>query len=436
MSPVPDPCKSMRNSHLGVALSLLAALLILAGPAGAASWKGTETVENGVTHVMNPANGMHAPMTIELEELWRIGGDTDDEDEFFGLIVAIDTDAEGNVYVLDLQLAEVKIYSPDGEFIRSIGREGEGPGEFRFPSGLAFLGDGNIGVVQTAPGRIVLLTPDGEPAGDLPVPSIEGGGSAILRTGRSAGGELYLLLQINEFGEGKLDQTLRVVRVDDTGEIAVDFTGSKRTFDFASAMIDEKVFDGFENRWALGHDGRVFTNEAWGDYEITIYAADGTKQRVVKREYPHRERPKEELDYISCIFTAFTRQVPNSQISISDYDQDIFRLYTRNDGTLWVNTSMGSRNDLPEGILGGFDVYDEQGHFLREVSLKGEGEPGQDAYFFVGDRLYVVRGMLEAAMVLQTGGSGDCVRPGVDPDAEPEPMSVICYQLNAKDIGG
>ncbi len=40
-------------------------------------------------------------------------------------------DDQGRVYVVDTKPAVIKVFSPDGKFIRSIGGEGEGPGEFR-----------------------------------------------------------------------------------------------------------------------------------------------------------------------------------------------------------------------------------------------------------------------------------------------------------------
>jgi len=73
-------------------------------------------------------------VTVKLEHLWTVGGDTEDEDEFFGVIADIEIDNSGNVYLLDSQLAEVKIYTKDGELIRTIGREGEGPGSSVSPT--------------------------------------------------------------------------------------------------------------------------------------------------------------------------------------------------------------------------------------------------------------------------------------------------------------
>jgi hypothetical protein len=131
----------------------------LVTPAEAGEWKGQDTVRDGVRCLISPAEPMESPSTSKLNELWRIGGDTDDEDEFFGVISQIQTDDAGNLYLLDSQLNQVKIFDPDGGFIREIGREGEGPGEFRGPTSMFFTRDGKVAVLQLAPGKIVLLTP-------------------------------------------------------------------------------------------------------------------------------------------------------------------------------------------------------------------------------------------------------------------------------------
>jgi hypothetical protein len=46
-------------------------------------------------------------------------------------------------------------------------------------------------------------------------------------------------------------------------------------------------------------------------------------------------------------------------------------------------------------------------------------------YYFVGDRFYIVTDLLQAAISLQSGGQS--LQIG---DEEPEPMSVICYELD------
>jgi hypothetical protein len=45
---------------------------------------------------------------------------------------------DGNIYVYDLADAFIKVYSPEGEFLRKIGGKGQGPGEIQRPDGVSF----------------------------------------------------------------------------------------------------------------------------------------------------------------------------------------------------------------------------------------------------------------------------------------------------------
>ncbi|MBP2681470.1 MAG: 6-bladed beta-propeller, partial [Candidatus Krumholzibacteriota bacterium] len=114
-----------------------------ASPAKAQGWQGKEETRDGVVHVLNPADPGSAAVVLTPKELWRTGGDSDEEDVLFGVVAQITSDDSGNVYALDAQLNQVVIFSPEGKYLRSIGREGEGPGEFQRPSDLFLSPDGN-----------------------------------------------------------------------------------------------------------------------------------------------------------------------------------------------------------------------------------------------------------------------------------------------------
>jgi hypothetical protein len=421
-----------RSIRIALTPLLLIGMITVAvlAPAYAGPWQGTEVTEDGWLHVKNPAEPMQEPMTVELEELWRIGGDTDDPDEFFGVIAEVLTDPDGNVYLLDAQLSEVKVYSADGEFLRVMGREGEGPGEFRRPSDAAFLPDGNLAVVQTAPGRIVMLTPEGEPAGDLPVPDFGDAGSIFLRNaGSTHGGHLVVAFMKNHFDTGKLDQSNFLSCISTDGEELARLHEETRVWDFANPVIAEKVWDTFDRRWLVGPDGRIFACTSHADYEIRIWQKDGTPDRVVTREYDRLGRTAEEIEWVHGIYEAFTRQAPNSTVEVEDTWKDVNAIYSRNDGSLWVLTSRGFKEN-PEGSIGTFDVFDNLGHFVTQITLNGEGDPENDGYYFVGDRLYVVTDFLQAAMAAQGGGTDETVA-----GEDVEPMAVICYQLRVPDLG-
>jgi hypothetical protein len=404
---------------------LLFSLLLFAtlSPAVAATWKGEKIEQEGIPHLMNPAEAMNPASTVELEELWRLGGDTDDEDEFFGIITSILADEAGNVYLLDSQLNEVKIFSAQGEYLRSIGREGEGPGEFRGAASIFFLPGSEIGVMQLVPGKIVKLTREGDPAGDHPIPAAPGQGFSLLFSGRSAGGNLTLNIGTNAFEEGKFTQTRRLARVDAAGEIVAEYLKSERPIEFANAVIDETVWDSYDNRWAMTASGKIAAPETWGEYAITVWGPGGEVEMVIERSMEHRRRSEAECERLRKIYEPFVRQIPNAQIKISERDNDIFALYARDDGSIWVQTSYGAQ-DKPDEALGVFDVFDARGRYVQEITLLGQGAPMNDGYFFIGNRLYVVTGFLDAALAAQGGGSEELE------DEEAEPMAVICYKLD------
>jgi len=53
-------------------------------------------------------------------------------------------DGAGQLYVLDSQATTITVVGPDGEFRRTLGGPGEGPGEFRRALALAVFRDGRV----------------------------------------------------------------------------------------------------------------------------------------------------------------------------------------------------------------------------------------------------------------------------------------------------
>jgi hypothetical protein len=70
-------------------------------------------------------------------------------------------DSAGNILIADTNNGRLQRFSPDGVFLKVIGRKGEGDGEFREPSGLAIDSRGNIYVADTGNRRVQKLRSDG-----------------------------------------------------------------------------------------------------------------------------------------------------------------------------------------------------------------------------------------------------------------------------------
>lgn len=94
----------------------------------------------------------------------------------FGDLNAVALDRRSRVYVADRIGSVVRVYGPDGGFLRQIGREGRGPGEFENPSDLTFGPDGRLFIRDA--GRITILAagrPGGVPdsvAATWPIPNM------------------------------------------------------------------------------------------------------------------------------------------------------------------------------------------------------------------------------------------------------------------------
>ncbi len=81
------------------------------------------------------------PAGVHLELVMELGGDFVSEDEMFVRIVGLDVTHDGRLLVLDAGTQNLRVYDLQGALLATIGREGEGPGEFRAPGSMQLIGD-------------------------------------------------------------------------------------------------------------------------------------------------------------------------------------------------------------------------------------------------------------------------------------------------------
>jgi hypothetical protein len=109
-------------------------------------WKGTIEKENGVTIIKNPREPLYGEIEFELEEDLIIGKE-DDENYMFYKGIWVEADSDGNIFVLDRGNFRIQKYDKNGNYLQTIGRQGQGPSEFERPS-LLYLDDVNNIYVQ------------------------------------------------------------------------------------------------------------------------------------------------------------------------------------------------------------------------------------------------------------------------------------------------
>jgi sugar lactone lactonase YvrE len=118
----------------------------------------TEIVD-GVRVVHNEKGGLWGKAPKVALELVRKIGDIDTEDEHvaFNYPSDVAVDKDGAIYVLDAGNTRIQKFGPDGQYLATIGRKGQGPGEFIMPDAIDFDRDGNLVVADSAQARIHVI---------------------------------------------------------------------------------------------------------------------------------------------------------------------------------------------------------------------------------------------------------------------------------------
>jgi hypothetical protein len=122
-----------------------------------------ETVD-GVRVVHNKKGGLwgDAPK-LALETVRTIGNvDTDDENLAFDSPSDMAVDAAGNIFILDSGNQRIQVFGPNGQYVRTIGRRGQGPGEFESLNSISVDREGRLYVLDDRQKRIQIFTTDGQ----------------------------------------------------------------------------------------------------------------------------------------------------------------------------------------------------------------------------------------------------------------------------------
>jgi hypothetical protein len=148
-----------------------AMLLVSCGGASAdADWAGSvETLPNGATRTVNTAQGLWRDSDAwRLVPELRIGAVEGTGPAVFSAISGMQVHEDGRIYVLDRQANELRIFSPDGSHLRTVGRSGGGPGEYSAANGLLWLAPDSLLVVDQRGNRYSVLTDDGDYVRQVP----------------------------------------------------------------------------------------------------------------------------------------------------------------------------------------------------------------------------------------------------------------------------
>jgi hypothetical protein len=224
------------SSMVAVAIFGLAGLL--SGPACSkkaadTGWKADIEVVNGVKTIRNPKTPRYGTFAFDLVEDLAIGDEKDDN-YFFPDGMTISIAADGDFYVCDYGNKRVEVYDKNGLFIRTLGRVGQGPGEYRFPSSVLLDESGNVLIDDAR--SLIVFDHDGLFLRKTPLKTL------LTRMMAGPGGTFVGTAQLNPRAEGgPKNELVQLGREGERLRTLAEFP--------ASGVVDDLAI----NHWYTGH---------------------------------------------------------------------------------------------------------------------------------------------------------------------------------------
>lgn len=340
-------------------------VLCLAGCRGDKISQGStqiDTLANGQIVVQNDSEGVWSEVEgwSVLDEL-RIGSLDAEGPETFARIPSLTVDDAGRIWVLEGQAAELRVFGPSGQHIRTIGQMGEGPGEFGQPVRVDVSPVGNIWVMD--PGNTRLSIFESEGALDRIVPF--GGGFITIpwRGGFDRNGRYYSpVLDLNAEDHISLGMFESDLTPLDTISLPTDPVerGSWRIVSDGRTRVMAGI--PFQGRlvWNLSNEGTLWALIT-DEYRLVEFGLTGDTLRTVTKEL--RSIPVSDEERAEAVedLTWFTDQGGRIDPSeIPGHKPPVSWFFLDDLNHIWV-----ARTDE----AGLFDVFDPVGRFLGVVSL-------------------------------------------------------------------
>jgi hypothetical protein len=334
--------------------------------------------------------------TMELIEELRIGQSgeasppgisAEDIPDLFGQLRDFDVDTDGHIYILDYQAQQVRVFAPDGQFVRALAARGRGPGEISGANGVRFDSEGNAWIHDPGNSRVTIMRPTGEILNEMEWRtrsfgySWRGGGfqgrywdftadsdpEEMDQTGVVTSSSTSFL---SAFGE---------TQQADTRLLLGTSSGSYIRFRGSSAMSIP-----FRAHGSIAFDpaGAVWSAER--TYRITRFSLSGDTTLVIEAS-PERARvtPEERAEAIASIQRGMERAGP------VEIDWDVIpqrksptaEVIPGDEGGVWV------RRETPGGEV--FDVFDAEGSYIGSA-FAGSASSSLVKPVVHGDRIYAV----------------------------------------------
>lgn len=291
----------------------------------------------------------------------------------FAWVFYLDLDSQGNIYLADLPSSSVKKYTPTGEFIKSFGARGTGPGELGRPSFIMILDD-VVYLGDLSHQRLVSFDTEGVFLENIPLTT--GVPFQPLAVGNGKFAAIRVTFQQTEKGAYRnFDLELLNLKMEGLGVM--------RKY---KSLFDPRHNDFLERYavFAVGKD-RVYSAELSDTlYEIKVFDFNGKQVETIRKDFTPVPYNDEELKEINDTMEARYKRVGLPYVPIKRNTKNAINLmfYDKYDRLLVASPEKRGADNRNHFLL---DVF-EKGKYLGRVRLAGF--EGHDFTQVLGSRLF------------------------------------------------
>lgn len=337
----------------------------------------------GDTVIVRTISGSVWGAPRETEVVLSIGVLDGAEELMFGSLRHMVVDDEGGIYAFDRQVPALRYFDAAGNYVRTLGREGAGPGEYQgFVTGLARRRDGKIMMVDPQNTRVSIYEPDGALFTQWPVQGAFFNPGLVLDTADHA----YVRVITGTFAS---DEPLP------TGFLHLSPEGETIDTVFPPSFRNEPAvarFDPFGPSKVVGINPRGYLLAGMnGDYRFDIRSLDGPVVRVEREYEPVALLPEEKADW-QALYDWVEENRPFGEVgSLPDHKQPYSEFLPTQDGRVWVQRRTegykpedeepqpAEDSNQPPDINWNepalYDVFQLDGTYLGEVRFPQRAEP-------------------------------------------------------------
>ena len=242
---------------------------------------GVQIIQNGKKP--KPPEGVPSNVSFELE---TIIGESDDPEKSFSQLTSLVVDDKGSIFALDFKEQKIKVFDNEGQFIRSFGEKGQGPGELQMASGIHLTPTQELVVEDGLPRKLVHFTKEGKYIKHVSfADKLTMVGLFMDHQGDYLGRELKLEGQNMFFEIMKFDSELKPLFSLDKIEFPIPLPGSGNKINLMDVL----------SIYQLDSSGNIYYGRN-KDYEIKVYSPDGKHLKSIRKEYDRQKVTEEDIE--------------------------------------------------------------------------------------------------------------------------------------------